>query len=77
MNADAHAGLFGHRSHLPDEVGVVLPDFFFGEDAAVRERLGVGLAVPDTFAVGAGQIELAPDAPRMVARPLLQIPLPM
>src|SRR6187549_1229044 len=38
MNADVHAGLFGDRDHLLDEVGVVLPDLLFRELPAVRER---------------------------------------
>ena len=59
MNADAHAGLFGHRRHLLDEVGVVLPDLFLGEVAAVGKRLLPGLAVPNALFVGAGHIELA------------------
>ena len=46
MNADPHAGLLRHRRHLLDEVGVVLPDLFLGELAAVRERSGEDLAVP-------------------------------
>ena len=50
MDADAHARLFGDRRHLLDEVGVVLPDLFLGELAAVRERLLPDLAVPDARA---------------------------
>ena len=51
MDADPHAGLFGDRGHLLDEVGVVVPDLFLRELAAVGERLLPGLAVPDALLV--------------------------
>ena len=59
MNADAHAGFLGDRRHLFDEVGVVLPDLFLGENAPVRQRLLPGLAVPGAALVGAGHVEFA------------------
>ena len=46
MNADADAQLFGHRHHLLDEVGVVLPQLFLGELAAVGQRRFEDLAGP-------------------------------
>src|SRR5205807_5435019 len=59
MNADTHAGLFGHRRHLLNEKRVVLPDFLLGELAAMGKRSFEGHAVPDALLVGAVEVELA------------------
>src|SRR5262249_12857493 len=52
MNADADALLLCYRNHLLDEVGVVLPEFFFGEFAPVRQRRLEHFAGPITLGVG-------------------------
>jgi hypothetical protein len=52
MNADAHSGFLRDRRHLFDEVGVVLPNLFLGENASVRQRFLPGLAVPGAALVG-------------------------
>src|SRR5262249_31244951 len=57
MESRPHADLLGHRDDLLDEEGVVVPDFFLGELAAVRERLGPGLVDPPALLLGARQVE--------------------
>jgi len=58
VDADPDSGLFRDGGHLLDEMGVVVPDLFFREDAAVRERLLPGLAAPEPLPVRARQVEL-------------------
>src|SRR5271166_315179 len=57
MNTDPHADLFCDRNDLLDEIGVMLPDLFLREDAAVRERLPPRLVHPGTSLVRACQVE--------------------
>src|ERR1700733_8573298 len=65
VDADADAVLFGDRRKLLDEIGVVLPDLFFRELAAVGERLVELLISPNAHLVGTGHIKFsgggAPD----------------
>src|SRR5262249_35336900 len=46
MNADEHALFLSHRYYLPNEVLIVVPDFLFRVDAAVRELAFELLARP-------------------------------
>ena len=46
VNPDPYPKLFGHGRHPLDEEGVVIPQLFLGELAAVSQRRLEGLAIP-------------------------------
>src|SRR5262249_50753073 len=46
VNTDPYTKLFGHGHHTLDKVGVVIPQLFLGERAAVRQRRLEGRAIP-------------------------------
>src|SRR5439155_21731315 len=46
VNTDPYTKLFGHGRHTLDKEGVVIPQLFLGELAAVSQRRVEGLAIP-------------------------------
>src|SRR5262245_35925795 len=74
MNPNANASFFGHRDHLLDEIGVVFPQLFLREPAAVSQRWLKDLAGPVAF----GSLEAKSAGWRPAARrPPLRAPYPI